>query len=154
MSKLKAQAALEFLTTYGWMLLMVGGIGAALAYYGVFDTEKYAPSQCTFGFDFSCSKHIILEDGLVRVELSNKIGEPIELLAFTCTYDSGVTNPAVIVPGNTWNAGQDQILECPTVGPGTFYPGDNGQVLVLMQYTKKTGGFTKTVEGNVVSKVV
>ena len=44
----KAQAAMEFLMTYGWAILVVLLAIAALAYFGVLNPGKYLPSSCTF----------------------------------------------------------------------------------------------------------
>jgi hypothetical protein len=51
----KGQAALEFLTTYGWAFLVILVMIGALSYFGVFSPENYVPDQCNFGSVLSCS---------------------------------------------------------------------------------------------------
>ena len=51
----KAQAAVEFLMTYGWMIIVVVVAIAALAYFGVFDVSKNRPSKCTADGGMFCS---------------------------------------------------------------------------------------------------
>jgi hypothetical protein len=50
MLSLRAQAAMEYLTTYGWMILVVVGVVSALYYLGVFNGGTYAaralPGAC------------------------------------------------------------------------------------------------------------
>ena len=45
----KAQAALEFLMTYGWAILVVLAAIGALAYFGVLSPSNFLPSKCTAG---------------------------------------------------------------------------------------------------------
>ncbi len=45
MSK-KGQAAMEFLMTYGWAILVVLIAIGALAYFGVLSPEKFLPEKC------------------------------------------------------------------------------------------------------------
>ncbi|MBN1275644.1 hypothetical protein JXA12_05130 [Candidatus Woesearchaeota archaeon] len=152
MATRRAQAALEFLTTYGWMIFMVLAAGGALAYFGVFDFEKSLPDQCAFGFDFSCSRHVLLSDGTVRVELANKVGEPVEMVSFICTYQHGVSSSMDVSSLGTWDVGEDITLTCP--GTTMLPPNERAEVSVLLQYRKVSGGFIKGVQGSVTGTVV
>lgn len=42
----KAQAAMEFLMTYGWAILVVLIAIGALAYFGVLSPDKFLPEKC------------------------------------------------------------------------------------------------------------
>jgi hypothetical protein len=42
----QAQAAIEFLLTYGWAILVVTGAIVALAYFGVINPAKFYPDSC------------------------------------------------------------------------------------------------------------
>src|SRR3989339_1539519 len=50
----KAQAALEFLMTYGWAILVVLAAIGALAYFGVLSPSNFLPSKCTAGVGMAC----------------------------------------------------------------------------------------------------
>ncbi len=51
----KSQAALEFLTTYGWAILIVTIMIGALAYFGVINPKSVVKEQCiTSGYPFEC----------------------------------------------------------------------------------------------------
>ncbi len=45
----KAQAAMEFLMTYGWAILVVLVVIGALTYFGVLNPGTFMPSRCTTG---------------------------------------------------------------------------------------------------------
>lgn len=153
MASKRAQAAFEFLTTYGWMLLMAAAVGGTLAYFGVFDTNKNVPNQCIFGFEFSCNKYVLLSDGVIRVELGNKLGEPLEVVAFTCTYENDASRSMDVSALGTWEVGDNLVLTCPAGGM-TLEPNNRAEVSALLQYRKVSGGFTKSVQGSVTGPVV
>lgn len=63
----KGQAAMEFLMTYGWAILVVLVAIGALAYFGVLSPAQFLPEKCTlssgsglFCDDFSISTTITL----------------------------------------------------------------------------------------------
>lgn len=52
--KNKAQAAMEFLMTYGWAILVVLAAIAALAYFGVLSPDRFLPEKCTLPSGVAC----------------------------------------------------------------------------------------------------
>ena len=54
----RGQAALEFLTTYGWAFLVILVVIGALAYFGVLDPSKFVPERCTMQQEFTCKDYI------------------------------------------------------------------------------------------------
>ena len=67
----KAQAAMEFLTTYGWMFLVVLVAIGAMTYFGFTDVKSKVPSTCYFGTEFECGPYMITENGSVSFQLTN-----------------------------------------------------------------------------------
>jgi uncharacterized protein (UPF0333 family) len=53
--KKKGQAALEFLTTYGWAFMVILVMIGALAYFGVLNPSKLVPDQCIASSGFTCT---------------------------------------------------------------------------------------------------
>ncbi|MFC2016699.1 hypothetical protein ACFLUF_03190 [Chloroflexota bacterium] len=51
--KNKAQAALEFLTTYGWALVVILVMIGALAHFGILSPSKFLPERCNFGVEIA-----------------------------------------------------------------------------------------------------
>ncbi|MEK6868878.1 MAG: hypothetical protein AABX74_01500, partial [Nanoarchaeota archaeon] len=56
----KAQAALEFLTTYAWAFLVIIIMIGALAYFGVLSPSKLLPDRCNFGPEVGCNKDFLV----------------------------------------------------------------------------------------------
>lgn len=79
----KAQAALEFLMTYGWAILVVLVSIGALAYFGVLSPEKFLPAKCTLQSGITCLDHKAVGSGTfagLTVFIQNSLGNDIDTL--------------------------------------------------------------------------
>ena len=72
----KGQAAMEFIMTYGWAILVVLVAIAALAYFGVLSPGKYLPEKCIPAAGISCNSFKATTTG-VDVILQNSLGKDI-----------------------------------------------------------------------------
>ena len=63
----KSQAAMEFLMTYGWAILIIAIALSALFYFGVFDFTALFPGTCTIPSGISCEQHSIKQDRVFLV---------------------------------------------------------------------------------------
>lgn len=70
----KGQAALEFLMTYGWAILVVLAAIAALAYFGVLSPDRFIPPKCTITGGFSCIEYKVNKAGTVQFNVQNNLG--------------------------------------------------------------------------------
>lgn len=50
----KGQAAMEFLMTYGWAILVVLAAVGALAYFGILNPSRFLPDTCNMGSGIGC----------------------------------------------------------------------------------------------------
>lgn len=75
--KRKGQAAIEFLSTYGWMFLVVVAVIAAMTYYGFGDAKARIPTSCYFGTNFDCGAFMVSSDGNIAFEITNFNDRPI-----------------------------------------------------------------------------
>ena len=74
----RAQAAMEFLMTYGWAILVVLIAIGALAYFGVLNPSRFLPNKCTFSAGVSCGDFLLSEAGNDLVlRLTNNLGETV-----------------------------------------------------------------------------
>lgn len=71
----RAQAAMEFLMTYGWAILVVLAAISALAYFGVLSPGKFLPSSCLLESGLSCDHKI--EPTQATLVLRNGIGKDL-----------------------------------------------------------------------------
>ena len=82
----KAQAALEFLMTYGWAILIVLVVIGALAFFGVLSPSKLVPERCTFSAGISCVDYSVSDRITLKVE--NKLGRDMIIRAVTATSNA------------------------------------------------------------------
>lgn len=78
----KGQAAMEFLMTYGWAILVVLAAIAALAYFGVLSPSNLLPEQTTFAAPLANIDQATIDatSGNVQVVLKNNVGQTIKIL--------------------------------------------------------------------------
>src|SRR5271157_1115733 len=79
----RAQVAVEFLTTYGWVLAGIVILIAVLLYYGVFDPLRFVSRQCNFEPGLPCTSYKLESNqnggAVFIVQLSNNLGYDISL---------------------------------------------------------------------------
>ena len=73
MMRKKSQAALEFIMTYGWAILVVLVAVGALAYFGVLSPDKFLPSKCVLQSGIACLDHKVTSTQ-VQVVIQNSLG--------------------------------------------------------------------------------
>ncbi len=81
MSK-KSQAALEFIMTYGWAILVVLVAIGALSYFGVLNPGRYLPAKCTLQPGIACTDSKVTNGGAggvgqMTIRITNSIGSDI-----------------------------------------------------------------------------
>ena len=75
----KAQAAMDFIMTYGWAILSVFAVIGILAYFGVLSPEKYIADDCVFlQENFECISHTIASNA-VSLSIRNMKGSDVEI---------------------------------------------------------------------------
>lgn len=85
--KKKAQAAMEFLMTYGWAILVVLVVIGALAYFGVLNPQNLLPEKCTLPMGLYCKDHLIKggTPGSIMFRLENGMGQGIMIRSLNIT---------------------------------------------------------------------
>ncbi|HLD18703.1 MAG TPA: hypothetical protein VJB90_01710 [Candidatus Nanoarchaeia archaeon] len=143
----KGQAAMEFLMTYGWAILVVLAAIAALAYFGVLSPAKFLPEKCILEPGFLCEGHKV-ETNKVTLIISNTVeGRNIIVNSIIVGSCSGTFNTELVGGGSSSNfpiTGGD----CNNGAVKERYKGD-----ITIGYTEKNTNLTKTMYGNLNSKV-
>ena len=157
-----SQAALEFLTTYGWAFLVILIMISALAYFGILSPSKILPERCTFSSQFACVDFIISGSGatkFIQIKLRNNVGDIIDTtsqavsaegaIALTCT-----ASPATITG---WKPGEiKELIWTPCSPFGSFNVDEKAKVLVTIQYNSQFSGsaYKKEARGELFGTVV
>ncbi|MFH0798252.1 MAG: hypothetical protein V1906_02460 [Candidatus Woesearchaeota archaeon] len=94
----KGQAAMEFLMTYGWAILVVLIAIGALAYFGVLNPSRFLPSSCTLMPGLSCeSFKVSVADG---VTLNVRNGMGVDLTGVTIASCGGTSASTALNDGD------------------------------------------------------
>ena len=158
---LKAQAALEFLTTYGWAFLVILIMIGTLAYFGILNPGKILPNRCNIGPEFECLDfQISATDSTFKLRLKNNAGEPIIVQSMTLDSETATKFSCSTPPANptSWKSGEILDLAwggCNSLATG-MVAGEKGKVLVKMRYYAVQSGsaYAKEVNAEVFSTVI
>jgi hypothetical protein len=94
MSHNKGQAAMEFLMTYGWAILVVVAAIAALAYFGVLSPDRFLPEKCTLPSGLACLDSTVEGTGnasSVTISIQNSLGFDIVNIMVNLTSDTDLS---------------------------------------------------------------
>ena len=139
----KSQAAMEFLMTYGWAILVVLAAIAALAYFGVLSPEKFLPEKCLIETGFTC--------------ISSKVESSQSTIVFSNGLGKSITVDSIQIGGCTTAFGASMIPEdektfvitgCSNGDIKESFKGD-----VVVKFTEKRTNLTKTAYGTITSKI-
>lgn len=90
----RAQASLEFLTTYGWAFMVIMVMIGALSYYGITNPTMFIPERCAFSTEISCEDFQVIfyndvgnEKSIIHLYLRQTLGKTIYLRGLDC-YDT------------------------------------------------------------------
>lgn len=113
----KAQTALEYLMTYGWAILIIIIVGAALYALGVFSPGTFTGKRSTGFSTFQMVDFKVDTDANLTLVFGNRLGKTITINNITATYkgnkcyiDSGFTlapnvqNSKTLICQPSWGA--------------------------------------------------
>jgi len=124
---LKAQSAMEYLTTYGWTILVVAVVILVLFKVGVFNNGSSVGSgSCIAVSGFQCTKPTLYSTGTLSATIG-EIGQSITITGTGCSVNS--TSPSVSSTLSNINLGSGQTavlnFTCPVSNTrlGTIFTG-------------------------------
>jgi hypothetical protein len=146
----KGQAALEFLTTYGWAFLVILVMIAALAYFGVLNPQKYLPDKCIITTGLDCVDYQITATNLYLNITNNMATSLTSFLVNTSTFGCGaaVAIDSGATAGFSCTIDAATQAKMPTAGKGNKY-----KFALSATYVKTGSSYTKTAYGEVFATV-
>ncbi|MBU0629255.1 MAG: hypothetical protein KKC75_08775 [Nanoarchaeota archaeon] len=139
--KKRAQAAMEFLMTYGWAILVVIIAIAAISYFGVLKPGKFLPRKCIIGPGIYCDDFKVNEDSVTLI-LKNTHGKNMEITGIEVEHCTGTDS------GSLQDDGQMTfVIEgCSNAADEKF----TGEINITYSLS---GGLSRMKKGNIVSIV-
>ncbi len=156
---MKGQVALEFLTTYGWALLVIGVMIGAISYFGILDPSTLTPSSCTTGAELRCMDYTIT-DGHAKVLFRQTVGKTIYIQEVSCQYEGSVVigtasiSGSEIAMGSQWSPRNTVEVNCDLNGPKIeLLKGEKIRVPFELIFSQNQEGFNHTVQGVIFTEV-
>lgn len=140
----KAQAAMEFLMTYGWAILVVLAAIGALAYFGVLSPDQFVQDRCTVD-DFACNNHVISTDS-ATISMVNQ--QPRAVTVHSIALDGGCFDGTPIdVNEDVPNRGETSVatFDCPSGETNT--EGSLIEVDLTVNYQREGESINRTATG-------
>ncbi len=137
----RGQAAFEYLTTYGWVLLTAVVAVGALMYFGFLTPSKFLPDRCWFGPQMICEDYRIQKQGgdtLIQWKVRNNYGRAIRILdAGSRSQEFAVGNcsdmPKEVAIGNI------KEISCELAGQ-TFVEGQKYGIPTVVKFERNASG--------------
>lgn len=152
------QTAFEFVTTYGWMLLILIIVLGILLYMGVLTPP--APPSCIFPANFVCRGWKLTTDGNLTLDLYQNTGHPIVVRGVNCTKASVETSPTLssvyvfiknndheLVANGTNIQCLDEVGDAAVGSIGSTYKGK-----LLIYYVENDTGVPHLVVGSITAR--
>lgn len=165
----KSQAALEFLTTYGWAFLIILIMIGALAYFGILSPTKVLPNRCLFSPELQCLDHQLIitvptgdpagDYPKVKLRTKNNVGELISIDAgdiIAVKEDSTSLGCAASAAIANWKPGEVKNIELKTCTTTGWVVGEKGRAFITINYynVASTNTYKKPVKGEILSTVI
>jgi|SRR3989344_5917220 len=145
----RAQAAMEFMMTYGWAVIGVMIALAALAISGVLSTNLFVPEGCFLPAGIACMDSRINSTN-IQIVITNNAGGPLTIINATVTENNGggfcYTEITPYFVKEKESAALD-IIGCDNGVPGEKYKGK-----IILNY-KVDNLISHEVEGTIAQEI-
>ncbi len=141
----KSQAAMEFLMTYGWAILVVLAAIGALAYFGVLNYSRFVPEHCMIAptSGLACLDSKITTD-TAYLYISNTGGRDFQIINISLGDCSFAFN-------NSLENGEAELFNLTGCAFGERE--DKIKADIIIHYTDMSYGLEKTSSGSITSLV-
>ena len=139
----KSQAALEFIMTYGWAILVVLVAIGALAYFGVLSPDKFLPAKCTLQSGIACVDHKVTPT-TITLRITNSLGYDLSAITVKAGGCGTDATPATLSNGESGT----YDITCASTLTGSKY---NDQVNV--SYTVTETSITHNNVGQLTTRI-
>lgn len=148
------QAAMEFMMTYGWVLLVIITITAGLAYFDVFNPSLFLPERCQLGYRVGCNDFLLTET-TASLSVINTFADDMVISRVNITSDrmtGACDSGAIVLPLQT---GEESLLTFPCAALSTVEERGNFILKTEVYYWLNSSGqaYTYPVYGEMYTRV-
>ncbi|MFH0870574.1 MAG: hypothetical protein V1866_05980 [archaeon] len=147
----KGQAALEFLTTYGWAMLVILVMIGALVYFGVLSPSKTLPPKCIVEIGFDCKEYQVTTTSF-NISVINKKGEGLKDVNVVEAKSDAASSLTNCLPSGI-QVGADEGFYISCTGDFSASQGDKVNIDFTLNYTMARGTYSQKFSGNIYAPV-
>lgn len=152
MMRKKGQAAMEFLMTYGWAILVVLAAVAALAYFGVLNPDRFMPEKCTFPSGFACLDSVG-NTSVITMRVQNAAGYDVTGMTFDLDKVTGETCTLVGDTSGTNSLGNGEGGSVTCTGVSGYTSGAKLNTDVDITFVRSDSSLSHTSTGQLIMKL-
>ena len=141
----RGQAAMEFLMTYGWAILVVLAAIAALAYFGVLSPDRFLPDKCQLPSGIACLDSRLTTTGATLV-IQNSLG--VDMTGIDVEIDGTGCSGSTSTPATLSNGAQGTYVISCTPSSGARYNGN-----INFTYTNADTSLAHIASGELIKRV-
>lgn len=149
----RGQAAMEYLMTYGWALLVIVLVLGALIYLGVLNPGARVQDNCNLPIGFKCEVASLRGDGTLSLKITNQQAITLYNVQVGCITGTGIETKAVTGTKADLAPGSSANLNCKLEGFTGKQIGEIANGEVMLGYSEVPGEITKYVKGTYAAKV-
>ncbi len=154
---MRVQSAFEFLTTYGWAILLLAVVLGILYGTGLFNPGTFTNTQCFIGAGITCQSAYVSENGMLSLQLLQGTNGPISITAVGCTQNGSITDMQTInqvyLPAGKVYTFEVQCYSSSGNKPVSGAVGTVFSGTIIINYTDEQTGIPKTITGKITSKL-
>lgn len=147
----KSQAAFEYLSTYGWALLIALAVIWMIIYFGILNPENFMQEKCAFGDKLLCEDQFVDESGTMILRMFNSYDDNIIIEGATgLAYQ--LTNCAQL----NITAGEVGDFQCTVVktSVNVFRAGKKLKLDMILHYRRDVAGSPMhDLSGQIITRV-
>lgn len=153
MRKKRGQAAVEFITTYGWALLAILVTIGLFSYFDFFNPDRFTNQYCNTGSQIDCIEVYLETNGTFRISFRNEYNVDIEILGINATIDDRTVRINLQDTSNVILRGQSRVVGNERLETGVLFQGNKKEVRLAVDFRRVGGSETYTIRGSSVVEV-
>lgn len=146
----KGQAALEYLLTYGWAILIVIIVGASLYSLGIFTPGQWTGRRQTGFANFRIEDFKLDRDGNLTIVYRNQIGKPLQVNEIRAEFKNEVCS-FTTTHNVELNKMYTRVLDCSDWKPLSLR--SSFTIILDFHYTDPDSGLTHVDSGTLFGQV-
>ncbi|MCL4383338.1 MAG: hypothetical protein M1168_00275 [Candidatus Marsarchaeota archaeon] len=151
----KLQSAMEYLMTYGWAILIIAVVLAALDMLGVFNPSAFAKTFCVFESGITCQSAILFTNGTADINIVQNTNSPINITSINCNtnptdYSNSITPNTILAISDNYSFS----IQC--FSNSTKFSGPIGSIFdgyITINYTDIESQFPHSNSAHVLLKI-